>query len=423
MHTSEQRRLRLAQWTAFWLTIIAYMVSFFHRVAPAALSNELQSAFSATSMELGSITAVFFFVVMAMQIPTGVIADTLGPRRILAAGCLMAAIGAFVFASAHTVEVACIGRGFIGLGAAVPFVALLRLNASWFSARQFATLSGLTLLFGNLGSILSTTPLQMMSQVVNWRVIIAGIGGLTLLAGALIWLFVRDKPSELGLSHPDGQPVVGGTPVSQSWMHQLRDVLTNSRTWPCFWVGFGVCGSFFAFSSLWAVPFLVKSVGVTESEASTHILVMIVCHSLTALCLGRASDRFGNRKGLLLIFGALYFVSWLPMLGPMKSFVGESYVVFALQGIGSTSYTLIWAIAKEVNAPSSAGMAIGVTNTSMFMAAALVQPVIGALIDHYGVEGVNYSIMLLAAISAIGLFAGLCLVETRGRNIYIPKTA
>jgi MFS family permease len=167
MEANAQRRLRLAQWTAFWLTIVAYMVSFFHRVAPAALSIELQKAFSATSTELGSITAVFFFAVMAMQIPTGVIADTLGPRRILVVGCVTAALGAFVFASAHTVEVACVGRGLIGLGAAVPFVALLRLNASWFSARQFATLSGLTLLFGNLGSILSTAPLQMMSQIVS----------------------------------------------------------------------------------------------------------------------------------------------------------------------------------------------------------------------------------------------------------------
>ena len=420
MEANAQRRLRLAQWTAFWLTIVAYMVSFFHRVAPAALSIELQKAFSATSTELGSITAVFFFAVMAMQIPTGVIADTLGPRRILVVGCVTAALGAFVFASAHTVEVACVGRGLIGLGAAVPFVALLRLNASWFSARQFATLSGLTLLFGNLGSILSTAPLQMMSQIVSWRVVIGGIGGLTLVAGALIAVFVRDKPADLGLPHPDGRPSV--PPHSRpSWVRQLRDVVTNARTWPCFWVGFGICGTFFAFTSLWAVPYLVKFIGLSKGEASMHVLVMILCHSVTALFLGRASDRLGNRKGLLLILGAVYLVSWMPMLGPMNAFSGESYFVFAIQGMASTSYTLIWAIAKEVNDPNSAGMAIGVTNTSMFMAAAILQPLIGSLIDRFGMQGMPYSIALLAAVSGVGLLAGMCLVETRGKNIYVER--
>lgn len=423
MQEREQRRLRLAQWTAFWLTIVAYMVSFFHRVAPAALSMELQAAFSATSTELGSIAAVFFFVVMVMQIPTGIIADTIGPRLLLAVGCFVAALGALIFASAHTVDVAYIGRGLIGFGSAIPFVALLRLNASWFSSRQFATLSGLTLLFGNLGSILSTTPLQMMAQVVSWRLIIGGIGVLTLVAGVLIALFVRNKPSDLGIEHPDGPSHAPASPASGSWVLQLSAVVTNPRTWPCFLVGFGICGTFFTFTSLWAVPYLVKFIGLTRAEATAHVLVMILCHAFTALFLGRASDRLGNRKGLLLSLALLYLASWWPMLGSMKAFPGETYVVFALQGIASTSYTLIWAIAKEVNAPSSAGMAIGVTNTSMFMAAGILQPVIGALIDRFGLQGMTYSIGLLAAISAAGVVAGLCLVETRGKSIYVERAA
>ena len=400
------------------------MVSFFHRVAPAALSVDLQTAFAASSTELGSITAVFFFAVMAMQIPTGIIADTLGPRRILVLGCVLAAVGAFIFALADEIRTACIGRALIGLGAAIPFVALLRLNASWFSARQFATLSGLTILFGNLGSILSTTPLEVLSHLVSWRAIIAGIGVLTLVAGSLIFVFVRDTPAELGLRGPDGGDVAPATsPRGQTWVTQLKAVATNRHTWPCFWVGFGICGTFFTFTSLWAVPFLMESLGMTKSEAATHVLVMILCHAVAALFLGRVSDRLGNRKGLVLALGTLYTLLWLPMvMTDMNAFPGESYLIFALQGVGSTSYTLIWAIAKEVNAPKSAGMAIGVANTSMFLAAALLQPAIGALIDVFEDVGLSYAIGLLAGVSALGLVAGLRLVETRGKNIYVEQT-
>src|SRR6201996_8024693 len=57
-HSSKQY-LRRTQWTIFGLVIVAYMLSFFHRVAPAALSTDLQASFSATSAQLGIIAAVF----------------------------------------------------------------------------------------------------------------------------------------------------------------------------------------------------------------------------------------------------------------------------------------------------------------------------------------------------------------------------
>ena len=410
------QKLRRGQWSAFGLTVIAYMFSFFHRVAPASLSVQLQDSFHANSAELGVVSAIFFFAVMAMQIPTGILADTLGPRLILFFGCITAAIGAFIFAGSTNIFMACIGRLLIGVGAAIPFVALLRLNASWFDAKQFATLSGLTILFGNLGSILSTMPLEWMVRFVNWRSIINATGVISLITATLIILFVRDSPSAIGLQKFN-QPAI--VPVKEPWFSQFLVVIKNLKTWPCFWVSFGICGTFFMFSSLWAVPFLIKMNGFSKQDSSAHILVMILVHATTALVLGRLSDYLCNRKGLIIIFSTLYVITWLPMFFPLDLFSGESYVVFALQGVGSTSYTLIWAIAKEVNPFRSAGMAIGIVNTSTFLAAALFQPVIGLLIDKYGdVDGFTYSLILLLTLSAAGLLAAFCLTETGGKNVY-----
>ncbi len=420
-HSSKQH-LRRTQWTIFGLVIVAYMLSFFHRVAPAALSTDLQASFSATSAQLGIIAAVFFFVIMLMQIPTGIMADTLGSRKILGFGCAVTAAGCFVFASAHNVLLASIGRGLIGFGAAIPFVALLRLNASWFAATQFATLSGLTILFGNLGAILSTSPLETLSHTIGWRPIITVSGILTALIGTLIIWFVRDKPADYGLPSPDGAANYNSDIHKKiPWQNQLWAVIRNRDTWPCFWVGFGICGTFFTFTSLWGVPYLMQTLGISKQQAAAHILVMIFCHSLTALFLGRASDRMENRKGLLLCLATLYVVMWIPMLAGLHVFTGASFLIFALQGIGSTSYTLIWAIAKEVNPVQSAGMAIGVTNTSMFLAAAILQPVIGFIIDRNPTNGMLFGVGLLTVVSAFGLIYGLKLVETHGHNIYAKR--
>jgi MFS family permease len=51
-----------------------------------------------------------------MQIPTGVLSDTLGPRRILFWGGLVAGVGAILFGLAPSFELAFVGRTLVGLG-------------------------------------------------------------------------------------------------------------------------------------------------------------------------------------------------------------------------------------------------------------------------------------------------------------------
>ena len=72
------RRLR---WTAFILVAVSYMLAFFHRMAPAAIASDLQQAFDASAAALGGLAATYFYVYTVMQIPTGILVDTLGARR------------------------------------------------------------------------------------------------------------------------------------------------------------------------------------------------------------------------------------------------------------------------------------------------------------------------------------------------------
>lgn len=146
------RRLR---WTAFALVSGAYVLSFFHRIAPAAIAGELRRAFGASGAELGALAATYFSAYTVMQVPTGVLVDALGPRRIVALGGVVAGAGSLAFGLARTLGVAGVGRAFVGLGVSVTFIALLKLVAAWFREREFATLSGLVMFMGNVGAVLS----------------------------------------------------------------------------------------------------------------------------------------------------------------------------------------------------------------------------------------------------------------------------
>ena len=73
-------------------TPIGYVLSFFHRTAPAAIAAELQRAFDIPAAVLGTLAATYFYVYTLLQIPVGVLADTVGPRRLLVATALFSVI-------------------------------------------------------------------------------------------------------------------------------------------------------------------------------------------------------------------------------------------------------------------------------------------------------------------------------------------
>src|SRR5690349_8224685 len=141
------------RWLVFGLAAAAFWFSFFHRVAPAAIAGDLQQSFGIGGAMLGTLAATYYLIYTVMQVPTGVLNDTLGPRRVLTAGCLVAGVGSILFGAAETVTAAIVGRTLAGLGVSVAFISMLKLNAEWFHERRFATMTGIGAMIGLTGAL------------------------------------------------------------------------------------------------------------------------------------------------------------------------------------------------------------------------------------------------------------------------------
>ena len=96
------KRIRRLRWTAFALGAMAFVLAFFHRLAPGALAGQLQQDFGISGASLGLLAATYFYIYFAMQVPSGILADTLGPRKLFTAGALVAGAGSLVFGLART---------------------------------------------------------------------------------------------------------------------------------------------------------------------------------------------------------------------------------------------------------------------------------------------------------------------------------
>lgn len=425
LNPAQKRR----RWLALGVVALAYVLSFFQRFAPAGIAQDLAAAFQTSAASLGALAATYFYVYTIMQVPTGVLADTLGPRRILVLGGVIGGVGSFLFGMAPSLDAALIGRTLIGLGVSVTFIAMLKLIAVWFEENRFATLVGVCMLVGNLGSVLAGAPLSAMAQATGWRGVFIGVGVISLLIAGLCWFIVRDRPDMP--AHDAAAPKFDRTAL----LNSLLSVVRNRATWPAILVNTGTCGAFFTFAGLWTVPYLMQVHGMERSTAASHLSLWFGGFAVGCFFLGTLSDRLGRRKPVIIVTTHLYAAIWLLLLSGVTMPVTASYVLFTVLGLSTAGFSLTWACAKEVNPPMLSGMSTSVTNMGSFLAAALLQPFVGWVMDQawqgqmlggariYDLAAWRGGLGVAVTCAVCGAACSWWIVETRCRNIWAARQA
>lgn len=427
------RRFQAVRWSIFVVLMLAYVWVYFHRMAPAVASGELTVAFGTGAGALGLLAAIYFWIATVTQIPSGVIADTIGTRAVVTAGNLIAGAGSIVFGLAPTFAVATAGRLLVGLGVSAVFVCFMKSNTVWFSERRFGLISGLTLLIGNVGSILAAAPLAAVLSVASWRLVFVAIGVSSVALAGLSALVVRDRPEDVGLPSPSGSATPAGT--GRPWQADLLDVLRNRDVWPSFLVNFGMLGSLYAFTGLWAVPLLRDARGLSGAAAADYTTVALIGFAIGALGLGWISDRLGVRKPVLVVSAAAYAATWLAVIALPWSAGPSGMALFALMGLAGGGFILTYPCAKEVAPPALSGMAISVVNTGVFLGVSLVQPLFGWMLDLgwrgqasgglrvYSWAAYEPALLLMLGCALLAVLAGLAVRETHCRNVTAARMA
>jgi len=429
LKTFDPAHFTRVRWSIYAILAAAYILVFFQRIAPAVVSADLMRAFGATGAALGSLAAMYYYIYTAMQIPAGVLADTLGARISVTLGNAVSGIGSILFGMADTFWEASIGRALVGLGVSVVFVGLMKSNTLWFRDRDYGFISGLTLLLGNVGAISAAGPLAGMLTIWSWRTVFVALGIIALALAALAWIKVRNTPEEAGfpsIREMEGKARHEGR--QQHWWHDLLGVLATRRVWPGFWINMGMTGSLLAFLGLWAIPFLRDLHGLERSAASVYTSIGLAGFAGGALSCGWLSDRMGYRKPLLIGGTLLYGLAWLGMVSLWTPGVA-GMAWFALMGFSCGSFILTYAGAKEVVVPALSGMAIALVNTGLFLGAAIVQPLFGWIMDLswngamtngvrvYSTADYHTGFFLILGCVVLAIVASTFFHETRCRNI------
>ncbi len=373
--------LRLA-WFIWCLGSLFYVIGFFHRLAPAVMTRELMRDFDISAAALGNLSGFYFYSYWLMQIPTGILADSWGPRRLLTAGALGSTIGAAVFALSPGMTWACLGRLIIGGCVSVAYVVTLKLAANWFPVRYFSMISGLGLLAGILGAVTAGVPLRLLVDGFGWRPVMLAAAAATGVLAAVTWVRVRDDPSERGYRSYAAPATRPELPARMNAWVGIGQVFRYANTRLLFFVPASLVGSVLTFCGLWGVPYLTTHYGFSTAQAASLTSLLMICWALASPVFGWLSDRLGRRKPLMIMGQVLAGLGWaiiffIPGISPALL-----TLLTAATGLCSASFIICWSLAKESVPAHLAGTISGVINMGIMMGATVLQPAVGWVLDR-----------------------------------------
>ena len=342
------------RWAIFAITSFNFFLSQFYRSSNAVIAPQLLQDLALDTAGLGLMAAAFFYAFAFTQIPLSMLLDRIGPRRMITGLSLLGITGALIFAWSSSLNQGIIGRALLGIGMGCNLMGTLKLLTMWFPSGSFATLSGAVFSIGFIGNIAATSPLVFLVQRLGWRMAFTSIAGVNFILVILLFCVVRDKPHQ-GIVHDNG--VMTETPGVFSNMKLL---LKNKDYWIISLGTFVGYGSFAAFQTLWAGPYLIEVLGFSPFHAGNLLLIVNLGLIIGSPMWGAMTDRiFKTRKWVItpgLVLSAATMLA-ITLVNP-ETAIFLLATLFFLFGLVRASNLLMYAHIKELMPLDMAGAAM-----------------------------------------------------------------
>ncbi len=403
---------------AFALGTLFFGYAFVQRVSPSVMTNELMSDFAVGGAALGSLSAFYFYAYASIQLPVGMLTDHFGPRKLMSFAAALCALASVGFAFSDSVFTASLGRALIGGTVAFGFVGTLAIAGYWFKSTQYALLAGLLQTVGMCGAIFGQAPLRQMVESIGWRGTILALALAALVLAVLLFFLVPLRSSEQK-RHGPGPGILQG----------LHAVTTNPQTWICSIIGFGMAATMLAFGGLWGVPWLVSVQGYTTTEAAAVTSMIFVGWAIFSPLAGWTSDRMGRRNIILLAGSMIALLALAVLVYYTPSKTPLLMMLIFLIGAGGSAMTVCFGSVKELNDVNYSSTSLGLMNMCIVGSGAVMQPLIGWLLDLnwtgemldgarvYAASNYSLAFNSLLILNFTAFIAGLFLRETHCRQL------
>ena len=415
------------RWLIFIVLALAYLFVYFHRLSLSVVANDLIKDFKTTASVMGLLGSTYFYCYAFMQLPAGLLSDSLGPRKSVTLFLIIASAGSIIFGFAPTIKIAFLGRVLVGLGVSMVFIPTMKILSRWFHPHEFAFMTGILNAIGGIGVLAATWLLALMTLFFGWRISFELIGCCTFIIVVLVWFIVSDRPEDKGwpsigeLGREKGN--VPG-PVKQIPLLQgVRRVISEKYFWPvAIWFFFD-CGIFFGFGALWGGPYLMDVYGMTRAQAGTVLSMIAWGMIIGSPPLGFISDKLMKSRKKPFILCNLVLVIELAFLSIYPAGLPRIalYIFFFVFSICASAVVIFgFTLIKELFPVEIAGTSTGMVNLFPFLGGAIFMPLLGRVLDAYpksdaggySIEAYSMLILILLGSSVLSLICTFLTKET-----------
>ncbi len=380
------KKLHEYRWYIFLILVCCYFFVYFHRMTVGILGKDIVDDVGGT---VGILSSVYFWTYTAMQIPSGLLADRLGPRKSTFIFMTIAAIGSLLTAFGNTFWIIVLGKMFIAAGMAIVYIPLMKIISVWFGKKDFPQLNGIVIAVGNVGAIAASAPLEMLSlSIGGWRNVFLFLALITFVLAFLVLAVVRDHPHHIGLpglEEVDGRPDASKDPSDGKLptMVGLKLVFSSGRKyWNMALAYFLVYGSIMVFQGTWAKYYFNNSYSFALSVA-WFITMIGIGKIISTITIGILNGRgVIKSKRKTMFYGTLCFLAIWGLLWIYAGKIDSYWFWFSVNflfgffgGFMSLSFTQV----KEWYPISLAGTAVSATNVFLFLGSSICTTIAAAV--------------------------------------------
>jgi MFS family permease len=275
-------------WVVFALTFCLLLSDYMSRQVLNAVFPHLKAEWALSDARLGALSGVVSFAVGILAFPLSLLADRWGRIKSLVVMAALWSVATMGCALAQTFEHMFIARFLVGVGEAAYGSVGLAVVLSVVPLRLRATITGMFLAGGMVGSVVGISVGGILAAKFGWRLAFAGMAVFGMLLTLVYPLIVKERRIALVANQINRVDTkgVGGRP-------RLR-TLFDSRSVICAYIGSGVQVFISGALLAWLPSYLHRVYDMSVAKAALVAAVFVLSSAAGMTIFGNLSDRFGT---------------------------------------------------------------------------------------------------------------------------------
>lgn len=364
----------------FAFLVISYFFSYFFRVSTSVVLPILQQEWGLSAALAGFISSMYFYTYAMMQPLCGMLNDKIGPTIVVGAGIIITSIGSVIFGLGNSPAALIAGRLLMGIGLSPMLSGLLVYQSTNFSTERYTSLSGLSMMIGNMGAVFSVAPLSLAIHHWGRQMVFSTLSFATLAIAMVLLAYSFSRKRAPHSNSSFSSLLVSQFRRAFATFKASREIKLINIIWMFSF------GALMSFQGLWAVSWFSaaypQSTGLASLSA-TMIGIGVMVGNIIGGTLGK-----GPSKRHRIVRACVYFTvtMWVLVIlcfwrqAPLALTVATVTFLGIANGIAFVQFT---ASINDLAPEGQGGSVFGITNFFTFTCVIFFQWGTGSLIEWF----------------------------------------